>query len=308
MTARLLVIAGPTAAGKSRLALAVCERVGGEIISADSVQVYRGLDVGSAKATPAEQARVPHHAIDLLAPTEQSHAGRWLAEAEAAIDAVRGRGRVPVVCGGTGLYLRALLEGLAAIPEVTPEVRAAVAEDLAARGVEALHAELATVDPAAAERLAPRDAQRISRALAVYRETGRPISAWQAAHGFTNRRPDARVVVVSPEPRELLLERIDARAAWMLAHGLVDEVRGLLAEGVPPDAPGLLTLGYREVVDELLGRGGAGPLAERVARGHRRYAKRQLTWFRRLLQRDTAALRLDPRDPDVVERLLALLA
>ena len=305
MTTAIVVVAGPTAAGKSRLALALCERVGGEIVGADSVQVYRGLDVGSAKATAAEQARVRHHAIDYLDPVEQSDAGRWLAEAEAAIADVRARGGVPVVCGGTGLYVKALASGLAFIPEVAPEVRAAMAEELAVRGVAALHAELAAVDPAVAERLAVRDSQRVTRALAVYRQTGRPISAWQATHGFSTRRPAVRVMVVAPE-RAVLFGRIDARASWMLDHGLVEEVRGLLAAGVPPDAPGLLTLGYREVVDELLGRARGGTLVERVARGHRRYAKRQLTWFRAMLQRDNAVQQLDPGADDALEQLMRI--
>lgn len=307
MTAPLLLIGGPTAAGKTGLAMALCERLGGEIVSADSVQVYRGLDIGSAKPTAAEQARVRHHAIDILDPSEQSDAGRWLTVAEAAIADVRARGRVAIVCGGTGLYLRALLYGLAAIPDVSEAVRAELDAHLEARGAPALHAELAAVDPETAGRLAPRDAQRIVRALAVYRQTGRPISAWQADHGFAERRPEARLVVVSPEPRELLFERIDQRAAWMLEHGLVDEVRALLDAGVPHDAPAFATLGYREVVAELRGEGRPDTLVARVARGHRRYAKRQLTWFRGMMERDPSVARVDPLASDALSRLLALL-
>jgi len=305
----LLIIGGPTAAGKTRLAMAVCDRVGGEIISADSVQVYRGLDVGSAKPTADEQARVRHHVIDVLDPTERSHAGRWLALAEAAIADVRARGRVPIVCGGTGLYLRALVEGLAPIPDVSDAVREELAAELEARGVEALHAALGQVDAVAAARLAPNDTQRVVRALAVFRQTGRPISAFQADHDFAEHRPGARIVVVSPQPRELLFERIDARAAWMLEHGLVDEVRALLDRGVPDDAPALTTLGYREVVAELRGTAtGGASLAERVARGHRRYAKRQLAWFRGMTQRDPSVQHVDPLDAGALSHLLARLA
>ncbi len=298
--APLLVIAGPTAAGKSDLAMAACERLGGEIVSADSVQVYRGLDVGSAKPTAAEQARIRHHCLDAFDVTERCDAGRWLALAEAAVADIRGRGLRPVVCGGTGLYLRALLFGLAPTPAITPEVRAAVLADLEARGPEALHADLAAIDPAAAARLAPRDRQRIARALEVFRQTGRPLSAYQAEHGFDQPRHRARVCVLCPDPAAHAA-RLRARAARMLDGGMIAEVAALLAAGVPADAPGLSTLGYRAVASHLRGELPHDQLLERIVRGHRRYAKRQRTWFRRVLADDPSAIALDPDAPEALD-------
>lgn len=301
---------GPTAAGKSALAMALAERTGGEIIAADSVQVYRGLDIGSAKPTAVERARVPHHGLDLFDPREQSDAGRWLAAAEAALDDIAARGRRAIVCGGTGLYIRALLEGLAATPEVPEAVRAAVLGRLLAEGPERVHAALAEVDAETAARVAPRDAQRVGRALSVFLATGRPLSAWQADHraaraARAGARPPVRILALWPE-RPTLYARIDARAAAMVAGGLVEETRGLLAQGVPASAPGLQCLGYREARAVLAGELPHAALAERVALGHRRYAKRQLTWFRRLLAEDARAEHLDPLALDVVERALAL--
>ena len=296
----LAVIVGPTAAGKSALAMATAEAVGGEIVSADSVQIYRGLDIGSAKPTPAEQARVRHHVLDALDPTEQSHAGRWLALAELALADIRSRGRVPIVCGGTGLYVKVLLHGLAPVPEVTPEVRAAVALDLASRGPERLHAELARLDPEAAARLAPRDSQRIARALAVARQTGQPLSAFQGTHGFAERRHEARVVALWPE-RDALMARIDARAAAMVRDGLVPETRALLAAGVPPDAPAMSSLGYRQLLPLLAGTGTLADAVRQTAHDTHRYLRHQETWLRR----NPRLRRFDVTEPGWRERVLA---
>lgn len=300
----LVVIVGPTAAGKSRLALDLCARLGAELVSADSVQVYRGLDIGSAKPTPAERERVRHHAIDRLDPSERSDAGRWLEIAEDALRDIARRGLPAVVCGGTGLYVKALLYGLAPVPPIDGGVRDALERELAARGPEALHAELGRVDPAAAGRVAPRDAQRVTRALAVFRQTGRPLSAWQRDHGFTAPRREATVAALWPE-RDALRAAIDERALAMVAAGLLDEVRALLAAGVPHDAPGLQTLGYREAVAVARGEAPLDALAERVAAGHRRYAKRQLTWFRPMVARGEAT-HLDPRHAATPDALLRL--
>lgn len=278
----LMVIVGPTGAGKTALALERAARLGGEIVSADSVQVYVGLDIGSAKPTPEERARVRHWAIDLWAPTEQANAGAWVAVAEAAIADIVARGRVPIVCGGTGLYVRALLEGLADIPPVPEAIQQEIRQRLADEGPRALHAELARVDPETALRLAPGDSQRIARALEVHRATGEPIARFQERHR-TQRgaRYAAHVTGVFP-PRDVLERRIATRARRMLDAGLVDEVRALLDAGTPPDAPGLTTLGYREVVAHLLLRPlPADALADALTLAHRRYAKRQLTWWRK---------------------------
>ena len=283
----LLVIVGPTAAGKSALALERAARLGGEIINADSVQVYQGLDIGSAKPSRAERAAVPHHLVDLWPPTHQANAGAWLVEAERAIAEVRARGRLPIICGGTGLYVRALLEGLASIPAVPAALAATIRQRIADEGAASLHAELTRVDPDCAARLAPNDGQRVGRALGVYLATGTPISLLQQRHRESaSVRWRATLVGVFPD-RAVLEARITARARQMIDAGLIDEVRGLLDAGVPVDAPGLMSLGYREVVAWLrspaLSSGGPaarGSLATALAAAHRRYAKRQLTWWR----------------------------
>lgn len=275
----LLVIVGPTASGKTALSLHWAERLQTEIIGADSVQVHVGLDIGSAKPTPAELARIPHHGISVLSPRERPSAGRWLGLVTPAIERLHAAGRVPIVCGGTGLYVRALLEGLADIPDVAPEVRAELLSRLERLGPEALHAELAAVDPDAARRISPRDPQRVTRALEVYLATGTPITTWQRE---TTRRPDYRPHVVALDvDREVLGRRIAVRATAMVRLGLVDEVRALLALH-PPDCPGLSTLGYREVV-AAISSGDLAPerLSARLTLAHRQYAKRQQTWFRR---------------------------
>ncbi|MGN6513149.1 MAG: tRNA (adenosine(37)-N6)-dimethylallyltransferase MiaA, partial [Lysobacteraceae bacterium] len=177
-----IALMGPTASGKSALALEWAERLGGEIVSVDSALVYRGLDIGAAKPTPAERARVPHHLVDVRDPWQPYSAAEFAADARAAIDGVLARGRLPILAGGTGLYFRALFEGLSPMPEADPAVRAQLAREAAERGWPALHAELARVDPEAAARIHPTDPQRIQRALEVHRASGRPISAWQREH------------------------------------------------------------------------------------------------------------------------------
>lgn len=277
----IIVIVGPTAAGKTVLALARAAQLGGEIISADSVQVYRGLDIGSAKPTAAERAAVVHHLVDVCDPADQINAGAWVAAAEPIIADLHARGRVPIVAGGTGLYVRALIDGLAAIPDVPAEVQRAVRERLVTEGAHALHRELAGLDPETAARLAPNDSQRVARALEVRLATGASLSAFHAEHRAQRApRYAATMVGVFPD-RDVLERRIVARAQRMVDEGLVDEVRALLERGVSADAPGLRTMGYREVVSHLVAR----PLlrAELVAAlalAHRRYAKRQITWWR----------------------------
>jgi tRNA dimethylallyltransferase len=282
---RILALGGPTASGKSALALALAEELGAAIVSADSVQVYRGLDVGSAKPDAAEQARVPHFGLDLLDPTEQGDAARY-ADAMRPILAERlAAGRPTIVCGGTGLYFRALFAGLAAIPAIPEGVRAELAERVATEGLAPLASDLARLDPLAAARVAPNDRQRVLRALAVVLATGRPLSAWQADPVPPSPlAAEARFVALLPERGPLRL-RIADRARAMVAAGMLDEVSGLLARGVPPDAPGLQSLGYRAAVAALIDAAdptrppNPGAFAERLAIAHGQYAKRQLTWF-----------------------------
>ena len=300
----LRFIVGPTAAGKSAAAMTLAEQIGAEIISADAVQVYRGLDIGSAKPTAQEQARVPHHLIDIADPSEAMDAARWRAAAVEAIESITARGRVPLVVGGTGLYVRALVFGLMEVPQISQSVRSSVRERIELEGPERVHVELALHDPAAADRIAPRDRQRIGRALEVFLETGRPLSAWQDEHEFAEPHYDARVVGLWPE-KSLLNERIDARASQMISAGWIAEVRSLMERGVSPSSPGLSSLGYRDVVAHVQHNLPGSMLAERVASGHRRYAKRQLTWFRGQTSRDHDVLHLDPTSANLADDLLA---
>lgn len=268
----LLVIAGATAVGKSAVALAVAERVGGEILAADSRQVYRRLDVGTAKPGAEERARVPHHLLDLVDPGEPWSAADWARAAAAAIADVRARGRVPVVCGGTGFYLAALVNGLDEIPAVDP----AAADRLAAVPGEERHAWLERVDPEAAGRIHPNDLQRVDRALGVWLTTARPMSAFRSGSG--PGRPHVAIRLV--RSRAALRERIDARLERMLEAGLEAEARALWEEGWSPTDPGLDTIGYQEWWPRFEGRAGREDAVRAIRTATRRYAKRQDTWFR----------------------------
>ena len=268
---KLICLVGPTASGKTALALELADRFGGEIVSADSRQICRGLDIGTAKPTRAEQARARHHCLDLVEPGEPFDAARFRGAAEDAIADIRARGRVPLVVGGTGLYLRALLRGLCPAPPRVPALRAAMAGE----EIGALHARLGRVDPESARRVGPRDRVRIVRALEVALATGVPLSRWQAEHGFRERRHDALVIGLA-RPTAELDARIRARVDAMVAAGLLDEVRAVAARGILPDA-----LGYREMLACLEGRTDLATAVRETVLATRRFAKRQRTWFRR---------------------------
>jgi len=278
--ARVSFIVGPTGAGKSALAMEVATRLGAEIVNADSRLFYRGLDIGTAKPGRAERARVAHHLIDICAPDETLDAARFAAFAGQAIDQIVRRGAVPLIVGGSGLYLRALQCGLCPGPGASPETRERLRRAAAERGLPELHRELARVDPAAAGRIGPRDLPRIVRALEVFALTGEALSERQRRHGFAERRYDSITVGLAPERAELYA-RIDARFDAMLAAGLVDEVRGLIEAGYAPDRPPLSTIGYREIAAYLRGESTLDEAAEWARRETRHLAKRQLTWFRR---------------------------
>lgn len=275
---RLLCVVGPTASGKTDLAIAVAERVGGEIVSADSVQIYRGFDIGSAKVTLEERARVPHHLVDTHDPLEAVDAAAWAEHAEAAIRDVRARGRVPIVCGGTFFWVRALVLGLAAAPPGDEATRARH-RDLAAReGRSALHAALAEVDPASSARLHPNDLVRVSRALEVFELSGKPMSAWQAEHGFKERRHDARLVGLDVGPEDLAL-RVRRRVEGWLAGGFVEEVQDLLARGYG-DARAMTSVGYAEVKAHLEGKLPREGLCDAIVQSTRTFVRRQRTWLK----------------------------
>jgi tRNA dimethylallyltransferase len=278
-----VLLMGPTASGKSALAHTLALRFGGEIVSADSAQVYRGMDIGTAKPGLAERAAVPCHLLDIIDPTEAYSAARFRADAAAAIAAIRSRGRLPIVAGGTMLYFRALTEGLSMLPAADPELRAAIEARAAERGWAALHAELMEVDPATASRLDASDAQRIQRALEVHALSGRPLSALQGRREPAPGLGPTVSLALVPFDRAKLHRAIAARFDAMLGAGLVDEVRGLLARW-PLDAsmPSMRCVGYRQVL-EWLGRGGSvDSLRERGVAATRQLARRQLTWLRRL--------------------------
>ncbi len=275
---RVLAIVGPTAAGKSALGLEVALRHGGEIVSADSMQVYRGLDIGTAKPSPAERASVRHHLIDVADPREDFNVAVYRRLAAQAVECISRRGLLPVVVGGTGLYVRALLHDYDfSAPGADSQVRYALLRRAGTEGPEALHAELARVDPVAAEKVNPRDTRRIIRALEVWQATGRPISAGWRGAGFTY---DALLVGLRLERAELYA-RIDRRVEAMLLAGLVEEVRGLVREGYSTAVISGQALGYKEIVAHLEGRMSLKEAAGEIKRATRRYAKRQMTWFRR---------------------------
>jgi len=274
----LAVLTGATASGKTQLALELAERWNAEIVSADSMQVYKRLDIGTAKPTAAERARVPHHLLDLVEPDEPFDAVRFCAAADEAIAEIDARGRRVLVVGGTGLYLRILLFGLAELPPPDPARRRELEAEADRLGNAALHARLATLDPVAAARIHPADRFRIVRALEVA-AAGRPISQIQDEHRFAEPRYPHRMVALEV-PRDELRARILRRAEGMLAGGLLDEVRRILDAGYSPELRPLQAFGYREPVAAVLGRRSADGLAEAIALDTARYAKRQATWLR----------------------------
>jgi tRNA dimethylallyltransferase len=275
----LLVVVGPTASGKSDLALRVAEARDGEIVSADSVQVYRHFDIGSGKPTAAERTRVPHHLIDVTDPGDFVDAARWAALADAAIADIRARGKTPIVCGGTFLWVRALLFGLAASPGADDAVRARHREVMETQGRGALHAELARVDTVTAARLAPNDFVRVSRALEVYELSNKPMSEWHAEHGFRRIRHPSRLLGIRFDA-ETLSERIARRVDAMLDEGWVDEVRALVANG-HRHARAMGSVGYRHIAEALERETFEVPvLRDEIVRATRIFARRQRTWLR----------------------------
>jgi len=276
----ILAIVGPTATGKSALALALAESLRGEIVNADALQVYRGFDIGTAKPSAADRERVPHHLIDILDPSEVYSAGEFARRAREAIADIQGRGKLPIVVGGSGLYLRALLFGISPIPPGDPEVQELLRERLAAEGLGKLRADLAGIDPRTEARLAPGDTQRVLRALEVALVTGRPLSSWIAEQPF-GTQAIAAVRVGLTLPRALLYDRIAGRVAWMLEAGWLAEVEGLLRLGLSPRLPAFQAIGYRQLVRHLEGDGSLEQAIAGIVQETRRFAKRQETWFRK---------------------------
>jgi tRNA dimethylallyltransferase len=275
-------LAGPTASGKSAIAMALAERLPLEIVSVDSALVYRGMDIGTAKPTAAERAALPHHLIDIIDPSQAYSAAQFAADATRLIDDINRRGRLPLLVGGTMLYFKILNDGLDALPAADPALRTALQAEAFARGWPALHAELARVDPASAARLAPADAQRIGRALEVFRATGRTLTSF---HTAPRAAQAAALIALEPRSRAWLHERIAQRFAGMLERGLLDEVRALRSRrDLHADLPSMRCVGYRQAwaaLDEgLTGDALTAAVRERGIAATRQLAKRQLTWLR----------------------------
>jgi tRNA dimethylallyltransferase len=299
-----MCLAGPTASGKTAAALAIADRLAArqavEIVSVDSALVYRGMDIGTAKPTPAERAQLPHHLIDIVEPTEVYSAARFVTDTRRLIGEIRARGRLPLLVGGTMLYFKALFDGLDAMPPADIDVRAEL-DALAARGgLAALYGELQQVDPVSAARLSPNDSQRIQRALEVFRVSGRPMSEFHATPKAARSAPP--LISLEPEDRAWLHGRIAQRFRQMLQQGLVDEVRTLRARGdLHADLPSMRCVGYRQAWGAL-DAGDLSPLEERGVAATRQLAKRQITWLRSMPQREVVACDA----PDALARTLAL--
>ena len=283
ITTPVVVLVGPTAVGKTALSLQIATEFGGEIISMDSMQVYRGMDIGTAKATPAERRQVAHHLIDIRDPDEQYHAASFVADTLTAIRAIADRGCIPLITGGTGLYLSALLYGLFDTVEGTEAIRASLQERLQREGREPLYRELQQVDPASAARIHPNDTQRLLRGLEIFQASGVPWSEHLQRQQLAAPPPQfSRLLLLGLHcDRDLLIERISRRSRQMMSADFSAEVSGLLARGYGADLPSMQSIGYRHMAACLAGAWDRESATEALIVDTRRYAKRQRTWFRR---------------------------
>ncbi|MFZ0930911.1 MAG: tRNA (adenosine(37)-N6)-dimethylallyltransferase MiaA [Syntrophobacteraceae bacterium] len=275
----LVLLAGPTAAGKTSLSIEICARMSAEIVNADSMQVYRRMEIGTAKPTLEQRRIVPHHLIDVVEPDEPFDAARYLYFAGPVIEDIQKRGKLPLVVGGTGLYMKILTRGLCPGPPSDPEVKRRLIADEKSKGLGQLYCDLLLIDPESAARIHPNDRQRIIRALEVFYQGGVPLSILQKRHGFKEQLFPSIKVFVNLE-REVLFERINRRVDRMLESGLKDEVEGLLAMGYAAELKSMQSLGYRHMASHLAGAISIHEAASQIKRDTRRYAKRQITWFR----------------------------
>ena len=303
MLPKILVVSGPTASGKTALAVELALAHNGEVVSADSMQIYRRMDIGTAKPTRAEMRGVPHHMLDVADPEEDFSVARYVELAARCVDDILARGKLPIVAGGTGLYIDSLLSGrtFARFDPDSP-LRRELEEELARRGGAALLEELARVDPDTAARLHPNDGKRIVRALEVYRSTGTTLTEHNAMTRSLPPRYDALTLTLAFQRREDMWDRIDRRVDRMMADGLAEEVRALLDSGVPDRCTAMQAIGYKEMAAALRGDGDTARAAEEIKLRSRQYAKRQLTWFRR---NPDARWLLWDRDPDLSAALQA---
>jgi tRNA dimethylallyltransferase len=302
--APVVLLLGPTASGKSAIALALARETPSEIVSVDSALVYRGMDIGTAKPSAEERRAMPHHLIDLIEPTQSYSAAQFAADAARLIGEIRARGRRPLLAGGTMLYAKALVEGLHALPAADPALRARLDEEAARLGWPALHARLATLDPATAARLEPNDAQRIQRALELFELTGEPMSALLARRARSVSPERFLTIALEPSDRAALHARIEARFLRMLDEGFLDEVRRLRARGdLHPGLPSMRCVGYRQAWEHLDGRCDRATMIARAVAATRQLAKRQLTWLRAMPGRHV----VDCLAPDALAQVRALL-
>ncbi len=276
---KIVVICGPTGVGKTGFAIQLAQRFSGEIVGADSMQIYRQMDIGTAKPTAEEQAAIRHHMVDIIDPDQDFDAAAYARQAAECLERLAAQCKLPFVVGGTGLYIKALLHGLTASAPSDPRVREELKAALKRNGSAAMHQRLAAADPEAAQHLHPNDGYRILRALEVLEITGRSIRTHHAAHGFAHTHYDALKIGLSL-PRESLYARIDLRVERMLSDKLEDEVRTLLDRGYAPSLKSMQSLGYRHMGDYIQGRLEFEEAVRTLQRDHRRYAKRQMTWFR----------------------------
>ena len=282
MSANIVVITGPTASGKTALGVAICQKLNGEVVSADSMQIYRRMTIGTAKPTPEEMQGIPHHMIDVAEPEENWSVARYVEEAAACVEDILARGKLPVIVGGTGLYIDSLLSGRTfAGGEVNDALRQELSERYDEIGARGLLGELRKVDPERAEKLHPGDKKRIVRALEVFILTGKTITEHDRETKAIPPRWEAAKIALDFESRQTLYDRIDRRVDDMFARGLMDEVRSLLSSGVPDDCTAMQAIGYKEAVAALRGECSVEEARARIQQESRRYAKRQLTWFRR---------------------------
>ena len=294
---------GPTASGKTALAIRLAQELGGEIISVDSALVYRGMDIGTAKPSPDERGGILHHLIDILDPLEAYSTGQFQKDAEALMIAIRARGHIPILAGGTMLYFHGLSHGLATLPPANSFVREAIAEEAQRRGWEALHQDLEKIDPVAAARIHPRDPQRIQRALEVFRLTGTPMTTLIEKTQKKSDDPLLKLVLRTGD-REELHQRIERRFMAMLEQGLIEEVARLFDRGdLHADLPALRAVGYRQVWSYLEGDCSRDAMIERAVIATRQFAKRQMTW----LQKETEAQVLFSEDPQLLGRALSTI-
>lgn len=275
----VIVIGGPTASGKTQLAIEWALRINGEIISCDSRQIYKYMDIGTAKPTLEERNLIPHHLIDIIYPDEIMSAGEFQKLARACIEDIYRRGKVPLLVGGTGLYIRAVIRDINFPPKVDESIREMIKEKVKKEGLSRVYEELQRIDPVTANKISPNDEIRITRALEVYYATGKPISYYR--RGIDVDYPEYNIVyfVLNP-PRDLLYKRIEERVDKMIKLGLIEETKYILSLGYSPELPSLQTLGYREIIKYIHGMYSLESAVEEIKKETRRYAKRQLTWFR----------------------------